>query len=110
MRLRILSALLVASLLATGCAASPPPPSPSPSVAPVTIPQIDAAHVTSVQVRLKGDLELASEQIAVTAQGDTVVLSGTVGTADERQRAESLARSVKGVEKIDNRIEVRPAQ
>lgn len=75
---------------------------------PTTIAPIDSAHVTAIEVRLKGDVELATESVKVTAKGDTVVLEGTVQNADEKARAEQLARSVKGVEKVDNKLEVQP--
>lgn len=97
-----LGLLLLHLGLASGCA-SPEPPPPA-----ATIPQIDKAHVTAVEVRLKGDVELATESIQVVAHGDTVVLSGTVQKDEEKRRAEQLARSVQGVNKVDNQLKVQP--
>lgn len=100
MRCFLLGLLLLSCGSVTGCASSEPPPPPT------TIAPIDTAHVTAVEVRLKGDTELATETIKVTAKGDTVVLEGSVQKPDEKTRAEQLARSVKGVEKVDNKLEV----
>jgi osmotically-inducible protein OsmY len=95
--------LLVGALFTFGCASGG-----DAAPTPMTIPQLDQATMTAIQARIKGDGELAGEIVKVSAKGDTVVLEGSVQTADEKERAEKLARSVKGVNKVDNKLEIKP--
>lgn len=76
----------------------------------MTIVEIDRGRNVAVQEALKGDPELAGEMIKVTAIGTTVKLDGTVQTADEKERAEKLARGIRGVQKVENNLEVKPRQ
>ncbi len=54
-----------------------------------------------VQARLRWEKELTGANIEVSAEGDTVVLTGTVLTLDQGRRARDLAQTTLGVEKVD---------
>ena len=92
--------IFLAALFSIGCSSNDPP------VQPQTIPQLDQARKEGVILSLKTDGELAGERITVTAVGDTVTLDGTVQNADEKERAEKLAKSVKGVNIVKNNLTV----
>jgi osmotically-inducible protein OsmY len=46
--------------------------------------------------------------ISIEARDGTVVLSGTVRSASEREAAERAARSAPGVNRVDDRLRVAP--
>lgn len=48
---------------------------------------------------------LDAADVTVTAEGNTIVLSGYVATSEELGRAEEAARQVEGVAEVLNRIE-----
>lgn len=99
---RTISLLALACLLwTTGCSEPPPPPSS-------TIQSLDRATITSVELALKQDAELASAGIVVTARNKSVVLKGSVASEATRQKATEIARKVHGVEEVANEIEVKP--
>ena len=98
-----LAALALLGLLATACAGPSEPP-------PSSIPVLDKAEITAVEVNLKTDGELAGALIRVSATNDTVVLEGTVASEDAKARAQALALKVHGIHKVDNRLEVKPPQ
>jgi osmotically-inducible protein OsmY len=90
------------------------------TVAPaVTVAAIDEAEVTtrqensdieqSVQQRLRMDAVLGSRDIRVVADGltNTVTLSGTVSTEDEKERAGRIAVSAFPIGQVRNQLEVR---
>ena len=66
---------------------------------------------TSLQHRVSAELiwdpKVTSSEIGVTAKDGGVVLSGQVGTYDEKRAAEAAARRVRGVQAIVQEIEVR---
>jgi osmotically-inducible protein OsmY len=67
----------------------------------------DIAVTAKVNAALAGDPQLSALKINVdTAQGH-VSLTGTAPDAASRDRATELARAVKGVVSVDNRLEVR---
>jgi hyperosmotically inducible protein len=47
--------------------------------------------------------------VSVETKQGVVILSGKAQSADEKQRAEQLARQVEGVKSISNKIDVAPA-
>ena len=49
---------------------------------------------------------LDASDVSVVSKGNTIVLSGTVASIDETERAEEAARTVEGVAEIVNRIAV----
>lgn len=46
--------------------------------------------------------------IRVEVKGATVTLTGSVKTSEERELAATVARETKGVDFVDNKLEVRP--
>ena len=68
----------------------------------------DAAITTAVKARFFEDKDVAGTSISVETLRGTVMLSGFAKNALERNRAETLARGVKGVTAVKNDIVVRP--
>ena len=72
---------------------------------------IDPNEDTRIEAEIKA--HLVSEQnanltrLGVLSRGGIVYLSGTVTSLDEKARAEVVSRSVRGVERVVNRLEVR---
>jgi osmotically-inducible protein OsmY len=54
--------------------------------------------------RLTEDDRLDATNIDVQVQGDTVILSGTVLSREEKRRAEDLVERITGVRNVENRI------
>jgi len=85
---------------------------------PVTVAAIDDAAVTTsrenedieenVTQRLRSDAALGSREIRVVADGltNTVTLSGTVSTEEEKERAGRIAVSAFPVGQVRNQLEV----
>jgi hyperosmotically inducible protein len=67
---------------------------------------VDAAVTASVSAAIARDPELGPRQIDVAANAGTVRLSGSAPSAEAKSRAEQIARTVNGVDKVDNRITV----
>mgnify|MGYP001012225008 FL=1 len=67
----------------------------------------DAAITTEVKTRLLADD--VTKGLAVTDQTfeGTVTLIGAVDTREQINRAAHIARSVKGVKKVDNRLQLK---
>jgi len=61
----------------------------------------------SVTDELRWDPRLDASKVAVSAEGATVTLAGSVHSYSERCRAEALARRVRGVAEVKNALEVR---
>lgn len=91
--------LLLVALAAVGCAGPSEPP-------PSSIKPIDQATVAAVNVQLKQDPILAGCVLKAQAQNDLLILSGEVPTEESKKKAEQLARTVHGVEKVANHITV----
>lgn len=68
----------------------------------------DAAITTAIKARFFEDKDVAGTAIGVETLRGTVMLSGFAKNALERNRAETLARGVKGVTAVKNDIVVRP--
>jgi len=70
------------------------------------------ADDTWITSKVKGsfaeDKEVAATSISVETMSGTVMLSGFAKSAREREKAESIARSIKGVKAVKNEIAVRP--
>lgn len=70
---------------------------------------IDDAGITAqVKSRFFEDKDVAGSSISVETLKGTVMLSGFARNALERNRAEAIARGVKGVTSVRNEIAVRP--
>ncbi|HVG38370.1 MAG TPA: BON domain-containing protein [Pyrinomonadaceae bacterium] len=82
------------------------PPTQMPMVAPTAAaPLIDdgtlQANVTNA---IMNDADLATSDIEVTVLNAEATITGNVATVDLKRRADKIARAVKGLKKIDNKI------
>ena len=77
-----------------------PPPAP-----PAASPD-DEILATRIQLKLATEPRLALYDIAVESRGGAIVLRGAVGSAEERDLAETLARGTAGVRSVDNRLSI----
>ena len=68
----------------------------------------DAGITAAVKAKFAEDKTVAATAISVETMKGTVQLSGFAKSQAEKDRAESLARGVKGVTSVRNSIVVRP--
>lgn len=68
----------------------------------------DTAITTAVKAKFVEDKTVDAAAISVETLKGTVQLSGFAKSAAEKDRAETLARNVKGVVAVQNRVAVRP--
>lgn len=68
----------------------------------------DAGITTLVKSRFFEDKDVAGTSISVETLNGTVMLSGFAKNALERNKAETIARGVKGVTSVRNEIAIRP--
>jgi hyperosmotically inducible protein len=74
-----------------------------------TAPKLDDGALQSqIEANLKKNTILAPRHLDVDVDNAVATLTGTVRTADEKSRAGRLAAEVKGVIRVDNKIEVDP--
>jgi osmotically-inducible protein OsmY len=71
-------------------------------------PITDDIIVDQVKVKLADDSEVGGQPINVDAHGGTVVLTGKVTNDKLREKAEKIAKKVKGVVGVDNKLAVSP--
>lgn len=90
-------ALLIVSLLLTvgGCA----------TIDPLEDTRIEA----EVKARLVAERDANLTRLGVVSSGGTVYLTGTVESADQKARAQTLASGVRGVRRVVNTLDVRSA-
>lgn len=70
---------------------------------------VDDTGITAlVKSRFFEDKDVAGSSISVETLNGTVMLSGFAKNALERNKAESIARGVKGVRAVRNEIAIRP--
>jgi hyperosmotically inducible protein len=68
----------------------------------------DAAIKASVKTKLAADVKLSTlTNIDVNSTNGVVTLSGQVDTADQKRMAADVARSVDGVVKVNNNLQVK---
>jgi hyperosmotically inducible protein len=67
----------------------------------------DASITAAVSTGLAKDPDLSAIKIDVDTKGGQVTLSGPAPTAAAKARAEEIAKSVKGVSAVDNKLEVK---
>jgi BON domain/YMGG-like Gly-zipper len=70
----------------------------------------DEAIVSSIQSKLYQDPVLKTRDVRVVSQQGVVVLSGTVGSDQEKAAAEQLAHSADGVKQVIDELAVNPSQ
>ncbi|WP_284336861.1 BON domain-containing protein [Comamonas sp. NoAH] len=68
----------------------------------------DAGITTAVKAKFAEDKTVAATSISVETMKGVVQLSGFAKSQAEKDRAESIARDVKGVTSVRNSIVVRP--
>jgi osmotically-inducible protein OsmY len=66
----------------------------------------DASISTAVQMKLTGDREANFARVQVDATQGVVSLNGAVTSSDDKARAERLAKSVHGVSRVRNHLQV----
>jgi hypothetical protein len=81
------------------------PPAGATSTAPATNPaNDDSAIETRINKALTDDADLSSLGITVTVIGGKAMLNGLVKTSDLKAHAEQVAKTVRGVRSVDNKI------
>lgn len=98
--LRLALSAATAGALLVACAGSPTQESTGELID-------DSAITTKVKTALLADKSVSAVEVSVDTFKGRVLLAGFVKTRDERRRAAEIARSVKGVKEVTNRIEVR---
>jgi osmotically-inducible protein OsmY len=68
----------------------------------------DTGITTMVKSRFFEDKDVAASSIGVETLNGTVMLSGFAKNSLERNKAETIARGVKGVKSVKNEIAIRP--
>jgi osmotically-inducible protein OsmY len=71
-------------------------------------PVSDDIIVDQVKVRLADDSEVGGQPIQVDAHSGTVVLTGKVNNDKLKEKAEKIAKKVKGVIGVDNKLTISP--
>ena len=71
-------------------------------------PITDDTITDQVKVKLANDAEIGGMNIDVDVKQGVATLSGRVRTDKQRSKAEKVAKKVKGVTSVNNRLEVRP--
>lgn len=66
----------------------------------------DATITASVQGKLTSDKASNFPRINVDTERGVVTLNGVVRTVEDKSRAESLARMVEGVSKVNNNLQI----
>jgi hyperosmotically inducible protein len=98
--------LVVALLMATACHSSTQT-SEEARQARQTIN--DVTIVSEIRARLARDRPFNYARVDVDADRGIVALRGVVSSAEQRERAEELGRTVEGVRQINNLLRVHPA-
>ena len=70
-------------------------------------PLEDLRMEAEVKARLAAQKDANLTRLGVTSRQATIHLSGTVESGDQRARAESLARDVRGVRRVVNSLDVK---
>lgn len=70
----------------------------------------DAAIVAAIQSKLYQDPALKTRDVRVVSQQGVVVLSGTVGSDQEKSAVEQFAHSTDGVKQVIDELQVNPSQ
>jgi hyperosmotically inducible protein len=71
-------------------------------------PVTDDVIVDQVKVRLADDADIGGQPIQVDAHNGVVVLTGKVTNEKFKARAEKLAKKVKGVTSVEDKLVVSP--
>jgi osmotically-inducible protein OsmY len=71
-------------------------------------PVTDDVIVDQVRVKIADDSEIGGQPITVDAHNGVVVLTGKVASDKLKSKAEKVAKKVKGVSGVDNKLTVSP--
>ena len=71
-------------------------------------PLEDTRIESEVKARLVAEKDANLTRLGVVSHEGAVRLTGTVPTEEQRAQAEALARGVRGVTRVVNRVDVRP--
>jgi len=71
-------------------------------------PVSDDVIVDQVKVKIADDSEIGGQAILVDSHNGVVVLTGKVTNDKFKAKAEKLAKKVKGVTGVDNRLAISP--
>lgn len=74
---------------------------------PLSVRVDDATTTAAVKTKLLANANTDGLEIDVDTRGDVVTLTGTVGSAEEKQLAEQLARNTDDVKDVRNQLVVR---
>ncbi len=85
---------------------APPTTTTVPSTAPAATGPDDTALQTRIDKAYRDDSEIAATDVMALVIGGKATLTGTVNSATLKQKAERLARGVRGVSSVDNKIAV----
>ncbi len=90
---------------------SPPPPTSAPASTSTSVTvnnggADDATLESNVNKAFTDDPDFATRGLAVTVTNGKATLNGSVSTAALKSRAERLARNIKGIRTVDNKITV----
>jgi hyperosmotically inducible periplasmic protein len=69
---------------------------------------LDSAIEDNFKASIKAHRNLDDQSISGSSKNGTLVLKGSVKTAEQRKEAESLARKVPNVQQVVNELEVKP--
>jgi osmotically-inducible protein OsmY len=103
----LVAALVCAGSLGLGACASGYR-NTAPDVALVQ-PSTDRAISSTIKAAYAADARMVASHVDVATMNGQVELSGYAGSQDEKDRAESIARSATGVTGVHNDIQVKPA-
>ena len=68
----------------------------------------DAGITTKIKAQLLDNKDVSGTSISVETLNGTVMLSGFAKNTKEKDTAERIAKNVKGVKAVSNKIDVRP--
>ena len=85
---------------------APPATTTAPATAPATSVADDTALQSKIDKAYKDDSEIAATDVMALVIDGKATLTGTVNSAALKQKAERLARAVKGVSSVENKIVV----
>jgi osmotically-inducible protein OsmY len=71
-------------------------------------PREDTRIEAEVKARLVAEKDANLTRLGVVSHRGAVRLTGTVQSPEQRAQAEELARGVRGVSRVTNRVDVRP--
>src|ERR1700758_5594609 len=71
---------------------------------------LDSAIEDNFKAEIKAHANLDDQSIHASAKNGTLVLKGTVKTAQQKKEAENLAKKVPNVQQVVNELEVKPTK